>query len=90
MNLIYVKICKPLTKIWKKSLAKNNGWNKTDTLIIEDTFYNCRKNYSNCIIVPEYNGDMEDTTLIHLSNYIREILISGKDVRTIDKRNWLL
>eukprot|EP01084_Bolivina_argentea_P192592 330582_1 len=45
---------KPLKKIWRSKIRNNNGWNKENTLIIEDTIRNCIDNYGNAIYVGTY------------------------------------
>lgn len=83
------EICKPLSKLWKRSIAKKNNWNKKNTLIIEDDFDNCMKNKSNCIIIPKYTGDELDKILYHLNDYLLKIILTKNPINIYDKRDWL-
>ena|SRR5437870_11168265 len=80
---------KPLRKIWKTQMAKSNGWNRYNTLIIENTPQTCLQNYGNAIYVNTYYGSDEDDTLFRLIEYL-ETFLDCKNVRRYDKRDWLL
>lgn len=64
-----VTIYKPLKKLWKKP----NFYKPYNTIIIEDTPSNCVKNFDNMIIVESWNGDLNDTELYHLEEYLKNI-----------------
>jgi carboxy-terminal domain RNA polymerase II polypeptide A small phosphatase len=81
-------VYKPLHKIWKKSYARNNGWNKNNTLIIEDSPSTCIKNYGNAIYVPSYVYGRNDDVLFKLIDYVQELNLKG-NVRGTEKRYWL-
>lgn len=81
-------IYKPLYKIWKKAYARNNGWNKHNTLIIEDSSSTCIKNYGNAIYVPSYVYGRNDNVLYKLIDYIGELNLKG-NIRSTEKRYWL-
>ncbi|SNW62180.1 NLI interacting factor-like phosphatase [Orpheovirus IHUMI-LCC2] len=83
-------IRKKLVKIWRKNKYKKMGFNKDNTLIIEDTPSNCICNYGNAIYVPEYNifKNPKDDVLYKLQDYLNCIMYEP-NFRDIDKRNWL-
>lgn len=85
-------IIKPLGKIWRKRYARENGWNRHNTIIVEDTQGTCIQNYGNAIYVPSYVFGREqkcDQILVRLIKYLDE-LRNVESVRSIEKRFWLL
>ena len=47
-------VIKPLKKIWTSPALKKKGFKKENTIILEDTHRNCKKNLGNNIIVKPY------------------------------------
>ena len=78
---------KPLTKIYKR--FGHLGINEKNTIMIEDTFENCRENPKNCIIVPEFliDENPEDITLPLLAAYIQS-LNPRENIQKQLSRNW--
>lgn len=80
---------KPLHKIWRISMAKRKGWNRKNTIIVEDTQDTCIKNYGNAVYVPKFlTGQNNDPVLVYLCPYLFK-LATEEDVRIVEKRNWL-
>jgi carboxy-terminal domain RNA polymerase II polypeptide A small phosphatase len=57
------------------------------TLVIDDTPKKHQKNYGNLIQVREYEGNLEDTELLCLKQYLT-LLEPVADVRALEKRWW--
>lgn len=72
-------------------MARMNGWNKDNTLIIEDTPETCIKNYGNAIYVPpfESGGGEDENVLTKLMSFIKQLDSNGR-IRSTEKRNWLV
>jgi TFIIF-interacting CTD phosphatase-like protein len=64
---------KPLRKLWSSDLAKQNGWDEKNTLMVEDTPENCMFNEGNCLIVPKFTGEKGDETLRYLKIFLSRI-----------------
>ena len=62
---------------------------KSNTIMIEDTYENCRENPRNCIIVPEFlvHENPEDITLPLLAAYIQS-LDPRKNIQRQLSKNW--
>lgn len=66
---------------------KNKGFSLDQILIIDDSPEKMKYNYGNAIYIQEFNGNLSDSELLHLLEY----LLTLKDVanvRTIEKRGW--
>lgn len=72
---------KPLRKL------KRKGYDLNQVLIVDDTPHKCQDNYGNAIYPKAYEGDVYDTELWLLSEYLKN-LKEEKNLRTIEKRNW--
>eukprot|EP01083_Nonionella_stella_P093857 263221_1 len=83
---------KPLSKVWRSRTRRSEGWNKYNTLIIEDTPRNCVDNYGNAIYVDTYeiidDTDNSDKCLFNLMKYLAALL-QVDTVRCIEKRYWI-
>jgi carboxy-terminal domain RNA polymerase II polypeptide A small phosphatase len=75
------EIIKSLKKV------KRRGYSLRDMIIIDDLPETFSQNYGNAILVKRYFGDLEDTELSLLFQYLTNFL-GVDDVRKINKRNW--
>lgn len=69
------------------SKVKKKGFELESILLVDDSPEKARSNFGNAVYVTEFTGDLSDTELTFLSEY----LISLKDVpnvRIIEKRGW--
>jgi carboxy-terminal domain RNA polymerase II polypeptide A small phosphatase len=80
-DILTSQTIKPLTKV------KRKGYSIKKIIIIDDLIETFQKNYGNAILVQPYRGEVEDTELSMLIQYL-EILSELEDVRNIDKRHW--
>jgi HAD superfamily phosphatase (TIGR01681 family) len=84
---------KRLKKIWRQKKFRNIGWNRKNTLIIDDQSDNFLDNYGNGILIPAFDADQQkgDQALLKLMNYVQDSRFADAiDVRSIDKRDWIL
>lgn len=72
---------KPFKKI------RRLGYDLARVLIVDDTPFKTRRNYGNAIYCAEYLGQLEDTELRLLLQYLLR-LKNSQNVRKIEKRNW--
>jgi TFIIF-interacting CTD phosphatase-like protein len=61
---------KPLAMIWKTNLAKTRGWNKNNTILIDDTPSSCSQNKENCIMIRGFNGEEDDRELKKIREHL--------------------
>ena len=73
------------TKQLKK--IKKRGFDLDRTLIVDDTPEKVRDNFGNAVYPTEFLGDLEDTELLLLLDYLTH-LDKFEHVRKIEKRNW--
>lgn len=66
---------------------KKLGYSLDRTLIVDDKPAGLRENFGNTIIIPEFNGDQQDSELIHLGKYLMKIK-DTPNFRKLEKRNW--
>lgn len=79
-------VLKPLKKIWNNPKLKKKGFNRHNTIILEDNHKNCKKNYGNNIIVKPYKVNLEmagDPTLLKLMGFLETYVF---DERSNKKR----
>jgi RNA polymerase II subunit A small phosphatase-like protein len=76
---------------WIKDLkkVKKKGYNLERTLIVDDSPEKISRNYGNHIKIPPFLGDPRENVLLSLQDYLSN-LETADDVRTIDKRSWLI
>lgn len=81
---------KPLQKIWRTKYAHDQGWNRHNTIIIEDTPLSCINNYGNAIYVPQFKPT-RDEKLFSIPKLIKYIdwLATNGNIRSIEKRHWM-
>jgi len=82
--------CKPLIKFWR---SKSTGMTRNNTIIVDDDHWNSIRNYGNAIIIPEWNGDENDSELAKLEERLRTVLAleaQGYAVREIDLKRGIL
>lgn len=72
---------KPLKKV------RRRGYNLDRVLIVDDTPHKCQRNYGNAIYPQEYQGNLEDSELKYLIQYLKT-LKDKTNVRHIEKRGW--
>lgn len=78
----HLNFVKPLQKVKKAGFGSMERM-----LIIDDTPSKSRENYGNAIYPSQFKGDMKDTELSHLLDYL--LLIKDEpNMRKIEKRNW--
>jgi len=78
---------KPLRKVWRAKY-RELGFNRENTLIIDDTPATCNENYGNAIYIPTFSvWQSKDNYLQRLCWYLDSIL-EYRDVRWIEKRIW--
>lgn len=89
-NSFDIYSCSHSQQIYIKNLNKvfKRGYNKKNTLILDDSPEKVQKNYGNWIPIKEYKGvDDNDADLLFLIDYLT-VIKDVEDVRIIEKRNW--
>lgn len=86
---------KPLKKVWKQKSLRRRGWNRMNTIIVDDKKENFLGNYGNGILVPEFDCEpacaIDDIALLQLIDFFESPgFQEAVDVRCIEKRNWML
>ena len=71
-------LIKPLKKIWRKT-----GYNRHNTLIIDDTPHTYQKNYGNAIHIPTFLGSKDDTCLQDIIELLDTLKIEFEETGTI-------
>ncbi len=66
---------------------KKQGFQLEKSLIVDDSPEKTRDNFGNAIYILPYEGNIKDTELITLSNFLTSIKDS-ENVRRIEKRGW--
>ncbi|PIE50517.1 MAG: phosphoprotein phosphatase [Flavobacteriales bacterium] len=66
---------------------KRKGFQLERILIVDDSPEKTQQNFGNAIYISAYEGNLEDTELKHLSEFLIN-LKDVKNVRTIEKRRW--
>lgn len=67
--------------------TKRKGFSIRRTLIVDNTPSKVSANYGNAIYVQDFNGDMADTELLKLRNYLL-LIKDSKNFTRIEKRFW--
>lgn len=67
--------------------VKRLGFNLERTVIVEDEPRKVARHYGNAVYVSEFTGDVEDSELLRLADFIEWLAQSG-NVRRLEKRNW--
>lgn len=90
-NKVYEYCSKPLYKVWRTKSLKKMGFNRSNTLIVEDTPENCIYNYGNAIYIRPFDilsgESRNDQSLLKLRYFFDE-LNETEDVRYVEKRDW--
>ncbi|CAD7697031.1 unnamed protein product [Ostreobium quekettii] len=81
---------KDLKKVFRRKDLKARGFRKENTIIVEDTPGNCRRNYGNAIYVSTYDvvRRAHDRELPLLQRYLEKVILGCQDVRPLEKRTW--
>eukprot|EP00005_Dracoamoeba_jomungandri_P010089 CAMPEP_0174268066 /NCGR_PEP_ID=MMETSP0439-20130205/36042_1 /TAXON_ID=0 /ORGANISM="Stereomyxa ramosa, Strain Chinc5" /LENGTH=360 /DNA_ID=CAMNT_0015356005 /DNA_START=226 /DNA_END=1305 /DNA_ORIENTATION=- len=81
---------KPLRKVWRSKSRKDEGWNRYNTIIVEDNRANCMQNWGNMVLVASYKVlEGSDDYLIKLTEYLETDKVkSASNFRSFDKRRW--
>lgn len=69
------------------SKLKSLGYKLEHIIAVDDTPEKHKENYGNLVQVPEYKGEVHDTELPLLSEYLRS-LASEPNIRVVEKRGW--
>jgi TFIIF-interacting CTD phosphatase-like protein len=56
-------VIKPLSKVWRSPLGKRQKWNRTNTVVVDNTPSTYSRNYGNAIRIETWTGDREDREL---------------------------
>lgn len=76
-------IVKPLAHVWR--CWKKHGFNRRNTVILENDAFKCRKNYGNQIIISTWEiYRTQDTTLLDVIELLKKIR-TCPDVRNVNK-----
>lgn len=67
--------------------VKRKGFDLAQVLIVDDDPRKVAKNYGNAIYVDEFEGDLADTTLAELAQYLKH-LAGESEFRCVEKRRW--
>lgn len=80
------KSMKPLDKVFRVKKYKDLGFDRSKTIILEDTLGNAIKNEDNFILVPRFKTHhTTDTVLKDLIKYFETKFMNHKDITKIDK-----
>lgn len=81
---------KDLKKVYRRKGLRAEGFEKHNTIIVEDTPNNCLRNYGNAIYVSSYDvvRKSHDRELFLLKRYLENTILGCKNVRSIEKRHW--
>lgn len=63
-------------------------FSKRNTLIVDDQATNYEFTPNNGIRIPPYNYDVDDSYLVHLVQYLMNVIHSKEDVDRLDHRKW--
>lgn len=66
---------------------RRRGIDLARALIVENTPANCQRNYGNAVYIKSFEGDVQDSELPHLADYLLT-LTGHEDLRKIEKRDW--
>lgn len=81
---------KDLKKVFKRKDLRAMGFEKHNTIIVEDTPENCVRNYGNAIYVTPYDvvKNSWDNELHLLKLYLEQTILKCENVRYLEKRTW--
>lgn len=81
---------KDLKKVYRRKDLRAMGFERYNTIIVEDTPGNCWRNYGNAIYVSSYDvvRKFNDRELPLLQKYLEHTILGCHNVRAIEKRHW--